>query len=426
MKLEFIANACQIFHSHGKKLLCDPWLTEGAFEGSWYHWPPLETTPDDVSDYDYLYISHIDPDHFDPETLKFFDKTKPVIILKFKHDFLGRKIRELGFTNIVEVESEKHVQMGPFKLTLFGPFQGTRLGDECVIGNVIDSAILVEADGHRVLNTVDNLPSCVAARFLQKEYGPFTLVQLNYNSAGPYPDCWIGWSEAKKKLKADLFQGKQLDRVNSLAFEFEGAAIMPFAGDYVLVGAEAEKNFYNATCSPEYAKLYLEELYMHPAVITMKEGQVLDLSSSLRVAPTHSVRDHERYLYGLSTYATYPHEEKIATIPSTEELRVACLRAYDTLLKYVDRFQFKDQTAIIIESGLFSVTFDFFRRWIGFGKDPVAAPYILFRVDPRLLWRMLHGQAHWNNAEIGAHISIKREPDIYKQDIHMLMNFFHV
>jgi len=41
MNFTFIANACGVFtFSRGTRLLMDPWLDDGVFEGSWCHYPP--------------------------------------------------------------------------------------------------------------------------------------------------------------------------------------------------------------------------------------------------------------------------------------------------------------------------------------------------------------------------------------------------
>jgi UDP-MurNAc hydroxylase len=45
-------------------LLCDPWLTDGIYEGSWCNYPPIDTNELDFTDIDYVYISHVHPDHF--------------------------------------------------------------------------------------------------------------------------------------------------------------------------------------------------------------------------------------------------------------------------------------------------------------------------------------------------------------------------
>jgi L-ascorbate metabolism protein UlaG (beta-lactamase superfamily) len=64
-KVKFFANACVAIYTSEFNLLCDPWLVDGAFDGSWYHFPPLKTKPEDLNDYTHIYISHIHPDHFD-------------------------------------------------------------------------------------------------------------------------------------------------------------------------------------------------------------------------------------------------------------------------------------------------------------------------------------------------------------------------
>jgi len=52
----------------GTQILCDLWLTNGAYIGSWHHWPRLEgdefeSVP--AKQWDAVYISHLHPDHFD-------------------------------------------------------------------------------------------------------------------------------------------------------------------------------------------------------------------------------------------------------------------------------------------------------------------------------------------------------------------------
>src|SRR5206468_5563814 len=75
----FVANACVVIDVPPSRILCDPWLTDGAFDGSWFHFPPLRTTPADLQDITHIYLSHIHPDHFDPVTLRQLPKV-PVIL----------------------------------------------------------------------------------------------------------------------------------------------------------------------------------------------------------------------------------------------------------------------------------------------------------------------------------------------------------
>ena len=70
MRLEFYRSATVGIFSDDRKtsVLCDPWLTDGAFLGSWFHDPPLEGFEfDEVVriPWTFIYISHLHADHFD-------------------------------------------------------------------------------------------------------------------------------------------------------------------------------------------------------------------------------------------------------------------------------------------------------------------------------------------------------------------------
>lgn len=43
MKVTNIASATVVIEHNGTRVLCDPWLSEGIYYGSWFHYPPLDT-----------------------------------------------------------------------------------------------------------------------------------------------------------------------------------------------------------------------------------------------------------------------------------------------------------------------------------------------------------------------------------------------
>ena len=51
-----------------------------------------------------------------------------------------------------------------------------------------------------------------------------------------------------------------------------------------------------------------------------------------------------------------------------------------------------------------------------------------FKLDARLLVRALKGPrfANWNNIEIGALFDFSRKPDVYRMDVHTLINALHM
>ena len=61
-------------------------------------------------------------------------------------------------------------------------------------------------------------------------------------------------------------------------------------------------------------------------------------------------------------------------------------------------------------------------------KIPKYNNYVSYVLDFRLLFKILSGPrfAHWNNAEIGSHITFKRNPNNFERGLYYCMNFFHV
>ena len=68
MKVEWFRSATVGISSEtGSTILCDPWMTDGAFLGSWYHFPPLEGFEYQellARRWDAVYISHFHADHY--------------------------------------------------------------------------------------------------------------------------------------------------------------------------------------------------------------------------------------------------------------------------------------------------------------------------------------------------------------------------
>ncbi len=149
MRVTYYGQACTLIEAGGKKILTDPWLTEGAFLGSWFHTHLLSdagVSPATVAkDIDYLFISHEHQDHLDVNTLNQLPKTTPVLICRFETPKFKNYLAGLGFTNILEHNSGEKIALGDgVEATIFGTAEYTN-----------DAAILVEHEGVRCFNETD-------------------------------------------------------------------------------------------------------------------------------------------------------------------------------------------------------------------------------------------------------------------------------
>src|SRR5215211_2433797 len=149
MRVTYYGQACTLIEAGGKKILTDPWLTEGAYCGTWFHTHVLAeagVTPETFQkDFDYLFLSHEHLDHMDPATLRHFSPDVPVMICQFATPEFRRYLEGLGLRNIRELPSgQKQDLGGGVTATILNTAEYTN-----------DSALLVEAEGCRLLNETD-------------------------------------------------------------------------------------------------------------------------------------------------------------------------------------------------------------------------------------------------------------------------------
>jgi UDP-MurNAc hydroxylase len=64
MKVTLISHASVVIESYGRRVWTDPWLFGKVFNQSWSLLPPPAFDPAMLDSIDYLWISHLHPDHF--------------------------------------------------------------------------------------------------------------------------------------------------------------------------------------------------------------------------------------------------------------------------------------------------------------------------------------------------------------------------
>lgn len=182
MKFKFIGNACGIFTGcKGTKILCDPWIVNGVFEGSWFHYPPLDTKIDDIQDVDAIYVSHIHPDHYDHRNFN-FSKNIPIILLDEGGNFLKKNLVTNGYNNFIEIKNDESKEFNEFSLTMYKPFTG-HLYEESLLGNLIDSSLVLRDQKTTAINFNDNTPDIESCKKLKEKFKDIDLAMLNYNAA---------------------------------------------------------------------------------------------------------------------------------------------------------------------------------------------------------------------------------------------------
>lgn len=430
MKLTFIDNACSIVEVDGFKLLTDPWLSGGAFEGSWFHYPAITTTPSDVSGVDAIYISHLHPDHYDAETLAQLPKDIPVVIMDWGPNFLQRILARDGFTNMVLLTPEEETPLGPLALTIYPPF-ASDVFHEARIGNIVDSALVIRAGDYSVFHGNDNNPTLEAAKKLRQRHGRFTVAQLKYNAASPYPACFPTLGHNGQLTEANRIMARNLDHLTAITQILEPEYLMPSAGSFILGGKLADKNQYLGTCSWDTAATHINQKLPNQTTLVMREGQTFDLATGDIQPQPYTPLDWDGrfdYVNEHLTGITYPYEGD-DTPTAIRYIKENILLARQQLWKAQQREQYIPDLTIYINFGsgeqavirLQQNTVD----WVSNDAEKTS-PWLSAKLDSRLFARILSQQAHWNNAEIGCHIDFARHPDVYHPDAHVMLSFLHV
>ncbi len=417
MEVKFYRGATVHFSDGNRKLICDPWLVDGIYYGAWAHWPPYtenDWQADKPEEADYIYISHIHPDHFDPVTLGRFSKDKPVIIHSFASKFLKRKIEALGF-EVIELDNGKSLELGSpgFALRVFAADDcnpaACGVFFKCGSGQTtqIDSMGVVTHNESAIAN-VNDCPwglGAGLARRLGDEY-KFDVACLAHGLAGAFPQCYRLPVETMAAC-ATARANQSLALMLSWMVALRTRIVLPFAAGYYLCGRLAERNQYRGIPSPEIARQTLQDV---------GAGAVGNMISTAGV---------DRYIDEVLSKRRLDYEDDPE--PTEQELFdliVPAFKRFDAKRRELDYLGKSTVHIRLTEKRWFVIppTGEPFFREMGLPVEP----YTEIEADPRLLVKLLSGPkyAHWNNAEIGSHLTFytKGPRDL---GLSLVMSYLH-
>ncbi len=414
MRVKYIYSACIVIETTDCRICCDPWFTQGIYDGSWYQYPRIADPITAIGEVDLIYVSHIHPDHYDPEFLRALLIANPdckILVGCENQDFLKTKMRRDGFEPL---SVSRHL-IGQTEIGIFPNFAHSEVN--------IDSALAVKSGGLTVVN-MNDCPFDENQVAAMREFcgGDPDLACLPYAGAGPYPQMYMFENdyelaeavEKKKNQFIDLF-GRYFDNLRP-------KYAMPFAGLYYLGGALRTKNAYRGV--PD--SLEVKEKFGDSVVVLEEEYGEIDLKTDEivgRRSRHHDSVTRDRYL---SQFDSVPYPYKLIPDVSDEEIIALLKDAHCKAVKRIQNlpprwicFKIPNSKYLCVNSeqpGLVSVVDEVG----GFKEREVIS------IDRRLFHGLLTKKFHWNNAEIGSHFEFCRVPSSYDQRVYNLLNFLHV
>lgn len=446
MKVQYVSSACVLVEHQGTRVLCDPWLTEGIYYGSWYHFPPLTIEPENFKDVDYLYITHIHPDHCDAASLKRLPKSIPILILDYQEKFLFRMIKGLGFDKVIEVPHGEAFELAPdFTLsiyaadncnpTLCGRWLGCHVHDNPTKTLQIDSLAVFKGGGKVLVNTNDcpyELSKVVCEKIV-KNSPKIDFLLVGYSGAGPYPQCFANLTTEEKIVAAENKKQQFLNQAMSYITLLKPAYFLPFAGQYTLGGSLSALNRYRGV--PELEELtdlfgdLLDKAHSSSKLVLLNSMESFDCdtekASASFVPPDPEERRAfvEQQLKGIK----YSYEMAERHLHSLDEFFEKLQFAHQHMRSKLIHYGFNSTTQLYLDIGekqLFAIPYDGSDCKI-VDRGEVVEPYVLIRLHPGLLEMILARGAHWNNAEIGSHLHFQRSPNTYERGIYHFLSYLN-
>ncbi len=446
MKLTFLTSASVLIEEQNVKVLCDPWFVDGEFYGSWAHYPPLNFSSEELNDVDYIYISHIHPDHFSTKTLTKMNKEIPVLIHNYFSKFLKNNIERLGYKTI-ELDHNKRTNLKDnlhinilaadnCNPELCQKYFGCSIVEKTFGSTAIDSMCVMD-NGQDVIVNTNDCPFPLAettANYIKNQYKKIDMLLVGYSSASSFPQCIIMKESEKMEARKRVihqYWSQAESYVNLLKPRF----YMPFAGRYVLAGKKSILNPQRSVGELEDA----HEYFINSSKINQKEHQciILNSKSSFDIDTEQKsmqytlidLGEKQNYIEKVLEKRTYDYEnDDTAEFNEIEDLISKSFARYE---KKRIEIGFTSETIIIIEifkDKLLIITAN------GNGYKIIEKnelieyeKYVKISLDNKLLVRILKGPAyaHWNNAEIGSHLVYQRKPEIYERGLYYSLSYFH-
>ena len=426
MKIKYIYSACLEISTSSITILTDPWFTEGAYDGAWYHFPEIDPF-EYISEPDYIYISHMHPDHYDPKFIhRLFDRfgVKPILIPDLDNNYLLFKGKSDGLT----LTPTKYLDLGDTELYIEENNTGST--------SDIDSALIVhdKVNKKSFLNLNDCIFNQLHVEKLKEILNKFTenidLIALGYTGAGPFPQTYFDLNTERDLLveKANIKKKQFFERYLKYTNSFPSTHHLPFAGEYILGGKLVELNQYRGIAdSFEVTKFDNKALVFNAGgYINLINNNVVNIRSE-----KHSQDDLKKKLeeikvkkldYEIDFNLNF---DKINFLRLLNKASSNALRKSELQEQYyfifsitendevMKRFLCNCSDAEITELNLREeIRFDYYSEII---------------IDYRYLFGLLTTVYHWNNAEVGSLYFSKRKPvENFNIEAYSFLNFFSI
>ncbi len=448
MKITYLNSASVLIQDDNVKVLCDPWLEGEEYLGSWAIYPPYDFNPENFLDVDFIYVSHIHPDHSSAKTLSKLNKDIPVLIHNFPEKFLKNKIEGLGFKTIelehgirIRLKNNLHVNImaaDNCDPDVCGKIMGCGLAEVKFKTTQIDTMAVFDNEKQVIVNTND-CPFDIAkntASSIKSIYGDIDVLLVGYVAASSWPHCY-NLSEDEKKEQARQKQYAKLETTKKYIELLQPRYYIPYAGRYILCGKNTILNQYRGEPELEDAFEWLcsnipQE--KHRGII-MNNDCWFDVDTGMTNKNYIPIDKSEKKKYVDDVLSNKKFSYERESMPLASEIWDLIPKSYENFEKIRQKIGWISDTMIIlktIDANDNDLIIAISCNGKGISKIHRSEiekyeHYMVMSLDIRLLKWLLSGpqKTHWSNADLGSHIIYSRVGSVYKRGLFYCWNHFY-
>tara|TARA_R100000664_G_C2759098_1_gene148531 strand:- start:1820 stop:3367 length:1548 start_codon:yes stop_codon:yes gene_type:complete len=425
--LQYLGHAGWIIKNKNFKAMCDPWFgPQGAYYGEWFPFPENNylLSQDLFEDLDFLYISHVHDDHFDPWVLEKIDKNTQVYIPNFLDKTLVSELKLLGFTNIKELDRNQTENVKNIKIKI--------IEDEGYLD--ADSCLYLD-DGY---NKILNLNDChIDFSKLKEITGEIDLLLLQSSNAIWWP-CAYDYDTQTKASLGSLKRKNLLNRALKYSRSLNAKHTVPNAGPPIFLSDNVDewnhnrRNNSNPFVLMDDAVSFLQENGVRSHLLIPGDKFIFaDDSENIMLIINEKkhreiYQNYNSYLQGYIKTLKNRRKNKQQATPQEVSTLIGKFRKQLLVLKRISKFYVKKID--------FPVLFDFGTqgKWIlDFSTTECLQIFkeqkynYSFKLDPSVVSLVLQNKCmDFERYFLGCNFECSRSPDEYNEFLFVMLKYF--
>tara|TARA_B110001452_G_scaffold267419_1_gene277224 strand:- start:1327 stop:2679 length:1353 start_codon:yes stop_codon:yes gene_type:complete len=438
VEIENPTNACVAIKTDQGKILIDPWLDDGIYDGTWHNFPRVtdDHKSELLKDVSLCLITHLHKDHFNIATIKRLPReTKIVFVKTFGWQVIKATLESEGFNNLIllNVDEQEYLidELG-FKISPVPPINTSGLYSQADQNDMsIDAGFVIESNISKlklVFLADNNLYNTeIIKKNLSLLKDPDLIAFAYSGFASDYPFNYQYSREEQLNICEKLEKSRFDTQVKNLKI-INPKTILPYSSEFVAVGPTVE-DWTNALLQTytsdkvEVGRRYADAIgcnfeTLYPNELLVAEGRKF-LPVTEVVQRSNLMNELLEYQKSISCKNFKNNSDETIIIDDflLEESAKNCFTG-------VIKNNLKPNLAINIYSdNNFLGALDF--KQSHFNKsNPIKDSYLNIYIAGEMLHRVLKRSFHWDDACLSLKVKWERHPEPFDIDTQNALTYF--